>query len=230
MMLIYIQNIETGTKRQKPRHSSTLFFPLQLDLRDLRPVVRLILVLLGGGSRSRRFVGGCTGRPVASARLGPASSASRSRSASTSTSEGASSSTTSTASGAELTRAKSTRRRIGDYDHDSGISDFLIISSCSDDIRLATYILVILESFLSICLGLKVDIGKFSLLLLDVVIRELDMSDLYVSSVARLGDAATDLVLPAGEQSLDLLFRSRDRELLQVQRSPLVRSRLDRSG
>jgi hypothetical protein len=41
---------------------------------------------------------------------------------------------------------------------------------------------VVLEGFLGVCLGLKVDIGEFSLLLLDTVIRKLDVGDLHVSS------------------------------------------------
>jgi hypothetical protein len=38
-----------------------------------------------------------------------------------------------------------------------------------------------------------------------------------------------DLVFPGGEQCLDLLFRSRDRKLLQIQRSLLLGSSLSRS-
>jgi hypothetical protein len=44
-----------------------------------------------------------------------------------------------------------------------------------------TYILVILESLLGIRLSLKVDVGIFSLLLLEVVKGKLDKGDLFVS-------------------------------------------------
>lgn len=86
---------------------------------------------------------------------------------------------------------------------------------------------MVLEGFLTVGLGREIDISKFLLLLLDHIIGDLDIGDLLVSLNSTI-EALAYLALLAREESLDLLFRSRNRNLLEEQRSFLIRSRRDR--
>ena len=82
---------------------------------------------------------------------------------------------------------------------------------------------MVLEGLLTIGLGREIDISEFLLLLLDHIVGDLDVGDLLISLTSNTETLAY-LGLLIREKSLDLLFRSRNRDLLEEQGSFLIRS------